>query len=317
MPAATNDMHILICDDLDSGGIQILRQHFQVDVRSGISAADLTQIISHYQGIVVRGRTKLTAEILARAAHLKIIARAGTGVDTIDLAAARAQGVVVVNTPDATTLAVAEHTLALILALTRHLPQADTSLKTGRWEKQAFMGKELAGKHLGIIGVGRIGQAVAERAHAFGLNLLGYDPAVPEAQLSAKHIQPVNLKDLFARSDIITIHTPLTAGTRRLIDAAALTDMKPGVLLVSTARGGIIDEQALLAGLNSGQVAGAALDVFEKEAPVDSELVRHPNLIATPHIAAQTQESQARAAVQAAEEIVRFATGLPLRWQIG
>lgn len=317
MPVVTNDMRILICDDLDPDGIGILSQHFKVDDRSGIDADELTQIIGQYQGIIVRGRTKLTQEILARATQLKIIARAGTGVDTIDLAAAKALGVVVVNTPDATTIAVAEHTLALILALARHLPQADTSLKAGKWEKKTLIGTELDGKNLGILGVGRIGQAVAERAQAFGLNLLGSDPDIPEEQMRAKHIQPVNLYDLYAQSDIITIHTPLTSATRRLIDIAAIAKMKPGILLVSTARGGIIDEQALLAGLQSGQIAGAALDVFEHEPPVVSELFHHPNLIATPHIAAQTQESQARAAAHAAEEILRFTKGLPLRWQIG
>lgn len=315
-PAAKNKARILICDSFDSSGIDLLRQHTLVDDQTGINADQLAQIIDGYHGLVVRSRTKVTASLLVRAQKLKIIARAGVGTDNIDLAAARRQGIVVVNTPMATTTAVAEHTLALILALCRNLPQANTSVKAGEWEKKAFMGTELSGKTLGIIGVGRIGQAVAQRARAFNLHILGYDPFVAEDLILGLQIEPVNLEQLFSRSNVITIHTPLNEQTRGLINPPAIAAMKTGVLLISTARGGVIDEQALLDGLESGKIAGAALDVFDSEPPGLNGLIRHPNLIATPHIAAQTREAQECAAIQAAEEIISFLKGLPLRWQI-
>ena len=316
MPDGTADFRVLICDSIAPNGVALLRQQVQVDDQTGIEAGQLSQIIDRYQGLIVRSRTKLTADLLAHAQQLKIIARAGVGLDNIDLQAAKQHGIVVINTPEATTITVAEHTLALILALIRNIPQANASIKTGNWEKRMFIGKELAGKTLGIIGVGRIGQAVANRARSFGLNLLGYDPYVSEELLDHLNIQSVQLQDLYSLSDLITVHTPLNQNTRGMINAEAIAAMKPGVLLISTSRGGIIEEQALLAGLQTGQVGGAALDVFETEPPGLNNLISHPNLIATPHIAAQTKDAQERAANQAAEEIIRFVKGLPLRWQI-
>ncbi|MEJ2484577.1 MAG: hydroxyacid dehydrogenase [Anaerolineales bacterium] len=316
MPDGTADFRVLICDSIAPNGVALVRQQVQVDDQTGIEAGQLSQIIDRYQGLIVRSRTKLTADLLAHAQQLKIIARAGVGLDNIDLQAAKQHGIVVINTPEATTITVAEHTLALILALIRNIPQANASIKTGNWEKRMFIGKELAGKTLGIIGVGRIGQAVANRARSFGLNLLGYDPYVSEELLDQLNIQSVQLQDLYSLSDLITVHTPLNQNTRGMINAEAIAAMKPGVLLISTSRGGIIEEQALLAGLQTGQVGGAALDVFETEPPGLNNLISHPNLIATPHIAAQTKDAQERAATQAAEEIIRFVKGLPLRWQI-
>ena len=316
MPAGTTDFRVLICDSIASNGAALLRQQVQVDDQTGIEADQLSQIIEDYQGLIVRSRTKITAALLTRAKKLKIIARAGVGIDNIDLQAAKQQGIAVVNTPEATTTTVAEHTLALMLALVRSIPRADASIKAGKWEKRLFIGRELAGKTLGIIGTGRIGQAVAQRARVFGLNLLGYDPFVSEERLDRLNIQSVELQDLYSRSDLITIHTPLNESTRGMINAEAIAAMRPGVLLISTSRGGIIEERALLAGLQTGQVGGAALDVFETEPPGLTDLIHHPNLIATPHIAAQTQGAQERAATQAAEEIIRFVKGLPLRWQI-
>lgn len=316
MPDGTADFRVLICDSIAPNGAALLRQQVQVDDQTGIEAGQLSQIIDRYQGLIVRSRTKLTADLLAHAQQLKIIARAGVGLDNIDLQAAKQHDIVVINTPEATTITVAEHTLALILALIRNIPQANASIKTGNWEKRMFIGKELAGKTLGIIGVGRIGQAVANRARSFGLNLLGYDPYVSEELLDHLNIQSVQLQDLYSLSDLITVHTPLNQNTRGMINAEAIAAMKPGVLLISTSRGGIIEEQALLAGLQTGQVGGAALDVFETEPPGLNNLISHPNLIGTPHIAAQTKDAQERAATQAAEEIIRFVKGLPLRWQI-
>lgn len=316
MPAATADFRVLICDSIAPDGVDLLRQQLQVDDQTGIKAGQLLQIIDRYQGLIVRSRTKITADLLVGARQLKIIARAGVGLDNIDLQAAKQHGIVVINTPEATTTTVAEHTLALMLALIRSIPQANDSIKAGKWEKRMFIGRELAGKTLGIIGTGRIGQAVGQRARGFGLNLLGYDPYVSEELLEQLNIQSVELRDLYSHSDLITIHTPLNESTRGMINAEAIAAMKTGVLLISTSRGGIIEEQALLAGLQSGQVGGAALDVFETEPPGLNDLINHPNLIATPHIAAQTKDAQERASIQAAEEIIRFVKGFPLGWQI-
>lgn len=311
------EWRVLICDPLAENGINLLREHAQVDDRAGISAEELATIISKYDALVVRGRTKVTAELLERAAKLKIIARAGVGVDNIDWQAAAKLGIPVVNTPTATTIAVAEHTLALLLTLARRIPQANASLKSGLWEKKSLIGMELAGKTMGIIGAGRIGQAVAARVQSFKMDVLGYDPLVPDADLKLQGITPIPLDALYARADMISVHTPLNEETTGMIDATAFAKMKPGAIIISTARGGIVDEAALLENLTSGHIAGAALDVFENEPPGKSRLVSHPNLIATPHIAAQTGEAQARAAQHAAEEIIRRLEGLPLRWQIG
>lgn len=310
------ERRVLVCDPLAENGINLLREHARVDDRAGISAEELAEIISQYDALVVRGRTKVTAGLLERAATLKIIARAGVGVDNIDRQAAAKHGIPVVNTPSATTTAVAEHTMALLLALARRIPQANASLKGGKWEKKSLVGMELAGKTIGIIGAGRIGQAVAARALSFEMNVLGYDPLVPDVELKSLGIIPTPLDMLYARADIISVHTPLNEETAGMIVAAAFAKMKPGAVLLSTARGGIVDEGALLENLNSGHIAGAALDVFETEPPGKSKLISHPNLVATPHIAAQTGEAQARAAQHAAEEIIRRFEGLPLRWQI-
>jgi D-3-phosphoglycerate dehydrogenase len=237
-------------------------------------------------------------------------------VDNIDLQAAKSYGVNVVNTPVATTTAVAEHTMGLLVSLVRHIPRADHTLKSGKWGKKSLVGMELAEKTLGIIGVGNIGQAVAQRAKGFELNLIGYDPALSATDFESLQVEPVSLPQLYARANIISLHTPLNADTRGMINAAAFDQMKPGVLILSTARGGIIDEDELLQRLNSGQVGGAGLDVYAQEPPTNLELLTHPNVVATPHIAAQTREAQNRAAVHAAEEIERKINGIPLRWQI-
>lgn len=310
------DWNILIADSLAPAGIERLRQFADVDDRSGISAEELGEHIHLYDVIVVRSRTKVTADLLDKAARLKLVARAGVGVDNIDLQAAKSRGIAVVNTPVATSTAVAEHTLGLLLSLVRHIPRADHELKSGKWEKKSLMGMELAGKTLGIIGVGNIGQAVARRARAFELNPIGYDPFYSATDLEKMQIKPVSLPQLYAGADIISLHTPLTPDTRGLINAAAFDQMKPGVLLICTARGGIIDEGELLQRLKSGQVGGAGLDVFAQEPPPNLELLNHPNVVVTPHIAAQTKEAQSRAAVHAAEEIERKINGVSLRWQI-
>jgi len=247
---------------------------------------------------------------------LKVVGRAGVGVDNIDLYAARERGVIVVNTPEATTVSVAEQTLALMLSLARNIPTADASMKAGNWLKNSLNGTELYRKTLGIIGIGRIGNAVAERVGVFRMHVIGYDPLLSAEQIRKNGAVPVTLEGLFAQSDYISLHVPLTDKTQGMIDEAALRKMKPGVRIICAARGGIIDEDALLAALESGQVAGAALDVFAQEPPGLTPLVAHPKVIASPHIGAQTIEAQVRAAEDVAQEVLNALRGEKLRWQV-
>jgi D-3-phosphoglycerate dehydrogenase len=307
---------IIITDGLNESGLQILSRHAQVDNSQGISAAQLLDSIAGYDAMIVRGRTRVTAEVFSSARRLKVVGRAGVGVDNIDLAAANHHRVTVVNSPLATTQAVAEHVIALVFALARSIPAADASLKSGLWHKQDFTGVEILDKTLGIIGLGNIGSKVAELALALGMHVAGYDPLIPEAEITRRGAHPADFHVLLSRSDFISIHVPLSAETRGFINGEALGAMKRGARLICAARGGIIDETALLSALESGQVAAAALDVFAKEPPGMSALVSHPRVIATPHIGAQTIESQARASVDIADEVITALKGEPLRWQI-
>jgi len=245
-----------------------------------------------------------------------VIGRAGVGVDNIDLEAAKKHNVAVVNAPTSTTIAVAELAFGLLLSLAREIPRADAGMKQGQWLKKEFEGVELNGKTLGIIGFGRIGMEVGKRAAAFGMNVVIYDPNVSEHELVDSNAEPVSIQDLFAWSDFISLHLPLNVQTRDLVGPQAFSQMKDGVRIVSTARGGIMDEAALLAALNSGKVAGAALDVFEKEPPGLTELVSHPRVISTPHIGAQTIEAQSCAAEDIASEVLAALQGKPLRWKV-
>lgn len=308
--------NVLIADAIAESGVQALKARAEVTEDTAITPEELLAEIHLYDAVVVRSRTKITQEVIQAGERLKLIGRAGVGVDNIDLAAAKAKGVRVVNTPTATSQAVAELTLGLMLSLVRGIPRGDAGMKAGQWEKKALRGAELAGKTLGLIGVGNIGARVSRLAQAFGMRVVGYDPPLPEEVIRQSRTEPVSLEELYALADVISIHVPLIPETRGMIEAEALAKMKAGVYLVCTARGGIIDEGALLAGLNSGQVAGAALDVFAAEPPGASELVTHPNLVATPHIGAQTEEAQVRAAEQVVEELIRGLEGRPLRWQV-
>jgi D-3-phosphoglycerate dehydrogenase len=267
--------------------------------------------------LIVRSATKVTRQVLERGRpKLKVVGRAGVGVDNIDLDAARELGVVVVNAPMAATNSVAELTLGLMLAMARHIPQANAAMHDGRWEKKALKGSELSGKTLGVFGMGRIGAAVAERAAALGMDVIGYDPLIPDEEIARRSAEPVSREGLLERADYISLHVPLTEETRGMIGAEAMGQMKPGVRLVCAARGGVVDEEALLAALESGQVAGAALDVFANEPPGDAPLLKHPNLIATPHLGAQTIEAQIRAATDIADEVLAALNGASLRWQV-
>ncbi|GAB4503238.1 MAG: hypothetical protein Fur0043_02300 [Anaerolineales bacterium] len=307
---------ILLTDGLEESGQAILRSVARVDDRVGLSAADLLPVIDEYDALIVRGRTKVTAEVFEAARRLKVVGRAGVGVDNIDLQAARAHAVTVVNAPLSTTLAVAELTFGLLLALCRDLPRADAAMKRGEWLKKELEGAELYGKMLGIVGMGRIGAEVARRAVIFGMNVVGFDPFVPHEDIRQRGAKPVSLDELYAASDFISLHLPLTAETRSMVNEQAFGRMKRGVRLVCAARGGIIDEAALLSALESGQVAGAALDVFAVEPPGASDLVRHPRVVATPHIGAQTKEAQRRAAEDIASEVLAALQGASLRWQV-
>lgn len=310
------DWNILIADGLDEEGQSILRAQAMLDDRSGISAADLLQAIGAYDALIVRSRTKVTPEVLDAAPHLKVVGRAGVGVDNIDLGAARQRGVAVVNAPLATTHAVAEQTLALMLALARLIPQADAAMKAGRWLKKELLGTEINGKTLGIIGMGNIGAAVAQGAAALGMSVLGYDPLLPAEVIQTRHATPVTLQEIYSGSDFISLHVPLNQETRGMIGGETIAQMKQGVRLVCTARGGLIDENALLEALESGRVAGAALDVFSEEPPGLTPLIAHPRLIATPHVSAQTEEAQKRAAADIAHEVLAALDGKPLRWRV-
>jgi len=307
---------ILITDGLEENGKSILKAASHVDDKAGLSASDLLKIVVDYDALIVRGRTKVTADVLNAGTKLKVVGRAGVGVDNIDLEAAKKHGVTVVNAPVSTTLAVAELAFGLLLATAREIPRADTAMKKGEWLKKDFEGVELNGKTLGIIGFGRIGMEVGKRAAAFGMNVIAYDPFVSEDDIKARGGEPVTIQELYEWSDFISLHSPLNVHTRDLIGQMALSEMKDGVRIISAARGGIIDESALLAALNSGKVAAVALDVFATEPPGATDLVKHPKVITTPHIGAQTAEAQARAADDIAHEVLAALRGGPLRWKV-
>ncbi len=302
---------ILITDGLAAEGLAALRPAAEV------VEADELGSLGTVDALIVRSRTNVSDVVLAAGVpRLKVVGRAGVGVDNIDLASARARGIVVVNAPMATTIAVAEHTLALMLALAKSLPQADASVHAGEWRKTAFQGTELDGKTLGLIGVGRIGAALAERAAGLGMRVLAYDPYLREQEISHRHAQPASLGDLLAQSDFISLHVPLTADTRGMLGAHEMAAVKPGARVVCTARGGLIDEAALVQALDDGRLAGAALDVFENEPPGVTALTTHPKVICTPHIAAQTIEAQRRASVDIAAEVLAALRGGTLRWRV-
>lgn len=311
-----SDWKIIVADGLDGRGLEILSKAAQVDERAGISPEELIKVISEYDALIVRGQTRVNAEVFSAASNLKVVGRAGVGVDNIDLAAANLNNVTVVNSPYATTQAVAEHVLALLFSLARSIPTADETMKSGLWRKKQFMGVEIKDKVLGIIGMGNIGSSLAQMSKPLGMQVIGYDPLISDADIERRGANPVDIQELYVQSDFISIHVPLNPETRGMINGGSFGTMKRGVRLICTARGGIVDETALLAALESGQVAGAALDVFAKEPPGMSALVSHPKVVATPHISAQTAEAQARAAVDIAREVLAALQGDPLRSKI-
>jgi len=302
----TRQPRILVCDPIASKGVDLLREQFEVDIKTGLSEAELLAVIPDYEAIVVRSATQITAEVIEHGLNLRVIARAGSGLDNVDVAFAREREITVVNSPNANTLAVAEHTMGLLLSLARRVPLADHTLKEGRWDKKGLLGTGLSGKTLGIVGFGRIGNEVAIRARAFGMRLL-VNQRRPTPQLDlAEEVEAVDLLELLRRSDFISLHVPLTDETRDMIGAQQFELMKPTAFLINTARGGIIDEEALLAALENEQIAGAALDVFVQEPADPSALIKHQRLIATPHIGASTEDAQQMASLTVATSIIEL-----------
>lgn len=307
---------ILLTDGLAKISDDALLAKAELVDKKGISAEDLLEVIGEYDALIVRGRTKVTEEVLAAGKKLKVVGRMGVGVDNIDLQAAKNHGVIVVNAPIATTVSVAELTLGLMLSMIRSIAKADAGMKAGQWLKKELNGTELFQKTLGVIGYGHIGEAVGKRAAAFDMKVLAYDPIRPAAEISAAGATPVDLDTLLAQADLITLHIPHMPATHYLLNAEAFAKMKPGVQIICAARGGVIEEAALLEALESGKVAGAALDVYETEPPVDSALAKHPSVVGTPHIGAQTKEAQLRAGHDILEEVIAGLDEEPLRWRV-
>ena len=297
---------VLVRESIADAGVELLRSKFDVDVDSD---SDLAEIIDRYDAIVIRSATKLTAELIAQATNLKVIGRAGVGVDNVDVEAATRRGIVVANAPESTVVSAAEHTIGLLVALARNIPQAHAALKQGRWERKQYGGIELAGKTLGVLGFGRIGQQVARRALGLGMRVVAYDPFVSVERFRELGVERgETLEDVYAAAEFLTLHSPLTAETRRSIDAGAFAAMRDGVRLVNAARGELVDEDALLAALESGKVAGAALDVFSME-PYSGPLLEVDSVVVTPHLAASTDEAQDRAGVIVAEQVAAALDG--------
>lgn len=305
---------ILVADKISAEGVDILKRSAQVDVMIGLAKDDLLASISEYDALVVRSATQVTAEVIAAAGKLRIIGRAGVGVDNIDVNAATMRGIVVVNSPEGNTIAAAELTMAHLLALSRNIPAADQSLKRGEWERNRYVGVEVYNKILGILGLGKIGREVAKRALAFGMRVIGHDPFLPAEAAKKLGVQLVEMEQLLRESDYITLHLPKNKETEGLIGSSEIKVMKDGVRVINVARGGIIDEIALTDALKSGKVAGAALDVYSKEpVQLDNPLFDAPNVITTPHLGASTEEAQSKVAVDVAEQIVDYLNGKPVR----
>lgn len=310
-------MNILVSDPLSEEGVSILRGGgHHVDVKTGMKPEELLGIIGEYEALVVRSQTQVTADVIRTGSKLQVIGRAGVGVDNIDVPEATKQGIIVVNAPTGNTISACEHAIALMLALARNIPQANASLRGGAWERSKFTGVEVRNKTLGIIGMGNVGSEVARRARGLDMKVLAYDPYVSSDFAKNIQVEIVPLERIFRESDFITLHIPLTEGTRGLIGAKEIAVMKPDVRIINTARGGLIDEDALVAAVKEKRVAGAAIDVFVTEPTVKSILFEEKNIIVTPHLGASTTEAQTQVAVDVAEQIVTVLNGEPARYAV-
>src|SRR5689334_22609438 len=297
---------VLISDALSAAAVQIFKDRgIEVDFQPalGKDKEKLAEIVGNFDGLAIRSATKVTPKILERAKSLKVIGRAGIGVDNVDIPAATAKGIIVMNTPFGNSITTAEHAITLMLALARQIPQADASTQAGKWEKNRFMGVEITAKTLGVIGCGNIGSIVADRGHGLRMKVIAYDPFLSPERARDLAVEKVELPELFKRADFITLHTPLTDKTKNIVDAKAIATMKKGVRIINCARGGLVDEEALRKALDSGQVAGAAFDVFVEEPATANPLFGHPNVVCTPHLGAATTEAQENVALQVAEQM--------------
>ncbi len=308
---------VLICDPIASDGIATLKRWgAQVDVRTGLHPDDLRAVVAAYDALIARSETKITADIIAAADRLQVVGRAGVGVDNIDVGAATEKGVLVVNAPTGNTISAAEHAIALMLSLARHIPAANASLRAGHWERSRFLGMEVRGKTLGVIGLGQVGADVARRARGLEMQVVAQDPFVPEERARMLGVDLIPLDQLLKESDFISVHTTLSDGTRGLIGEAELKTMKPTARIINTARGGIVEEAALEKALREGWIGGAALDVFDREPVTDHPLFSLDNVVVTPHLGASTAEAQERVAVDVAEQIIAILNGEPARYAV-
>jgi D-3-phosphoglycerate dehydrogenase len=310
------DRKVLVTDPIARDGIDALAPYAQVDVKLGIAPDELLRVIGEYDALIVRSETKVTAAVIEAGKKLQVIGRAGAGVDNIDIETATRRGIIVVNTPLGNTISAAEHTIALMLSLSRYIPQANATLKGGKWERQRFMGVEVRGKTLGIIGLGQIGSEVARRARGLDMHVIAHDPFVSEERAQSLIVEMVSLEELLRRSDYIAIHTALTPQTRGLIGERELRLVKPGARIINVARGGIVDEEALYSAVEEGRVAGAAVDVFSKEPAEDNILFKSDRVIVTPHLGASTAEAQERVALDVAEQIAAIFRGEPPAYSV-
>jgi len=309
-------MRVLVTDPIAEEGIEILRSQAQVDVRTGLGPEELIAIIGDYEALVVRSQTQVTTGVIAAGRKLQVIARAGAGTDNIDIEAATQRGIVVINAPTGNTISAAEHAIALMLALARHIPQANAVLKSGVWRRSDFMGTEVRGKTLGIIGLGNVGSEVAKRARGLEMRLIGHDPFISVDRAKKLQVELVPLDRLLAEADFITLHLPVTTSTERMIGAKELTRVKPAVRIINCARGKLIDEKALARAVQEKRVAGAAIDVFPTEPCTESVLFESDNIIVTPHLGASTAEAQAMAAKDVAEQVIEILCGQPARYSV-
>jgi len=309
-------VRVLVAEPLADEGLELLRAAHEVDYRPSLPRPDFLELLPSYDALVVRSGVKVDAQAIAAGKRLRVVGRAGVGVDNIDVPAATDAGILVVNAPTANTIAAAELTVGLIYALARHIPQAEASLRRGEWRRADFVGTELRAKTLGIIGLGKIGLAVAERARAMEMTLIGSDPFVSAEAAAARAIELVEVDELLRRADVVTLHVPLNDATRGLIGADRLQLMKPTALVVNVARGGVVDEAALAAALTDGRLAGAAVDVYEHEPPTESPLLTAPNTVLTPHLGASTREAQTKAGVEVAEQVLDALAGRPARYAV-
>ncbi|MBN1935284.1 MAG: phosphoglycerate dehydrogenase [Anaerolineae bacterium] len=304
-------MRILVSDPLAQDGIDLLQRRHFVDVQTDLSEDQVVEIMDSYDALIVRSGTQVTAPILQAGKHLQVVARAGVGVDNIDVDAATAQGILVVNAPDGNSIAAAEHTIAMMMALTRHIPAADASMRAGKWSRKQFMGIEVTGKTLGVVGLGRIGREVARRARGLEMRVLGFDPYISSTHAERLGVELCDMERLVAEADFVTVHVPLTPATKGMIGEAELARVKPTARIINCARGGIVDEAALDRALRNGQLAGAALDVFVDEPPSGSPLLSNPKVVLTPHLGASTQEAQVAVAVDVALQVLDVLDGKP------